>query len=510
MSAWGRRDQPAGIRAHCWSLARTAAHNMSPISNLTQTMGGHNGSMICQALWGRQLLSGFLFKEVLTNPDTSGAYNPDILGYGVRLSNFVTNICAGLLILFGGPGDIRPAIQNTLLQIGALLLGTLVSSVRGQLTFYDGLFTLVAVHSPILWYILFRGFYSMSRCRPVDKARHFTPLLSSAVALLWISLDLVLWFKGPKKLLGDNCDSLTFKDYMVWVVIPLSTPGATFLSVDVVFFTLNTFGFTSLWLLHKVRYTRLARVSDSRQFDTISLPPLWTRLINGRYFFFAISPYWAWSFQLEIWAVEPGYVFTYGQSLSIIAAAMSVIPVLKLIMQFNKEDYLQMCTDVASHWVFLIFGSNAARINTKYLQDRLTIPPHKLVRREASAPTLPDVPFAGPTSHSDSTHTSTTSGHNDKSAQNLRRVNQGEDAARASVPPPEASGSGSGSESTPATVNSAWFTTDVSTHNPNESRSDTGGSLASGAGNPSSYSPPIVRDDVETSRLPFPQRRSTL
>ncbi|KAJ7915369.1 hypothetical protein B0H13DRAFT_2324464 [Mycena leptocephala] len=81
--------------------------------------------------------------EALSDPAMSGTFNPDVLGYdGTSHSDFIINICAGILIRWGSAKDAQDAIRNTLFQLGAIVLCTLVSIVRDQLSFFDGLFTL--------------------------------------------------------------------------------------------------------------------------------------------------------------------------------------------------------------------------------------------------------------------------------------------------------------------------------------------------------------------------------
>ncbi|KAJ7816787.1 hypothetical protein B0H13DRAFT_2459657 [Mycena leptocephala] len=339
-------------------------------------MGGTDG-LSCNRFLGPQLLTGVLLHEILADPDM---YNPDVLGYGVRVANFITNICAAILITFGQQKD---GLLLTLLQTFVLLASAVISLPRGQLGFYDGLFTLVVAHSPILWNAIYLGLHSRYNSpkdkAPGDKANYFTPILSFVVFLLWVSLDLQLWFYSQKNKVPDaNCDSLSFKDYVIWVAVPLITPGATWLSVDPISFTTAFAVFGLLFYLHNLRYTQFARVNNN------NLPIIPHFLVNNDrpwpFLLPLISQYWAWSCQLVIWSVEPGYSFTYGQTASVLAAVVSVYPVYQLIREANKIDYLRT---VASDCVFLAFGhSRAARINGKYLRNSLIIPPRTALQEE--------------------------------------------------------------------------------------------------------------------------------
>ncbi|KAJ6528126.1 hypothetical protein B0H19DRAFT_1274930 [Mycena capillaripes] len=189
----------------------------------------------------------------------SGTFNAGVLGYGVRLTNFIINICAGNNTL-SFQRDADDAIQNTLFQVGAIVLCTLVSIVRDQLTFFDGYFTLMVVHSPIAWYI-----YS------------YSPQLAAL--------------------------------------------------------------------------------------------PIFVSYLD-------------WSFALSVWWVEPGYSFTYGQSLSVVTATTSVYPVLKFLFELRKlkkEDLSCIFAHLISEFVFFFLGSGnwAKSINRKWFQNRLTLPPYE-------------------------------------------------------------------------------------------------------------------------------------
>jgi hypothetical protein len=125
-----------------------------------------------------------------------------------------------ILIRWGSPKEAQNAIQNMLFQIGAIVLCTLVSIVRDQLAFFDGLFTLTVAHSPMAWYIVWinvRRIYSWSHSRgkvPIN------PVLCFALVCGWIALNLVVWFKG-RKFYGDDCGSISFKVYITIVAFQL-------------------------------------------------------------------------------------------------------------------------------------------------------------------------------------------------------------------------------------------------------------------------------------------------
>ncbi|KAJ6522580.1 hypothetical protein B0H19DRAFT_1277272 [Mycena capillaripes] len=334
------------------------------------------------------LFGEYTVYEVLTDPKMSGAFNPDVMGYGVRISNFVINICAGILIRWGSPKEAHDAIQNTLFQIGAIVLCTLISVVRDQLYFFDGLFTLIVVHSPIAWYILWVNaseVYSWFRGRDRISAN---PLLCFVILCGWVSLHLVVWFKG-RKFPGENCGSLSFKTYIqsvvAWQLLPTSPAGMP----GSITFSLSCASF----IMYHLHYS--AGGNRQSPSNRPARKPVVKRVMALVYFVFThhqwpiyfliFQSYYDWSFNLVVGSVEPGYSFTYGQSLSVVAAATSVYPVLKLLKQLPKwATNNPMGTSFKSELIFFWFGSGnlAAAINRKYYQNRLTLPPHEFPPRE--------------------------------------------------------------------------------------------------------------------------------
>ncbi|KAJ7902224.1 hypothetical protein B0H13DRAFT_2335758 [Mycena leptocephala] len=129
-------------------------------------------------------------------------------------------------------------------------------------------------------------------------------------------------------------------------------------------------------------------------------------------YIFGFSSYMEWSFELAVWLVEPGYSFTFGQSLSVVAAATSTYPVLKLLRkspiklrELTKEDLFGMYAHVMSEVVFLLLGRGnlAALISKKYFRNRLTLPPYQFKWREpyllpvTAPPTRSSPPAVPPT-----------------------------------------------------------------------------------------------------------------
>ncbi|KAJ7792726.1 hypothetical protein B0H14DRAFT_3498895 [Mycena olivaceomarginata] len=215
----------------------------------------------------------YALKDIL-DPDMSGTFNPHVLGFGVRLSTLVMNICAAILIRWGSKTDADAAVQGTLIQIGSIILCTIISIARSQLGFFDGLFTLAVVHSPIAWYIL------------------------------WI-----------------NIRGLTFT---VLVGQTLSKQVNIFFIIDIVGFVMYAFQY---WVRHCAP-SQMPQV------------PRWKRVLLRIRFIFKQRK---WLIYMPIfnsyidWSVEPGYAFSYDQSLSVVAAVPSLFSVLKLASKLRWD-----------------------------------------------------------------------------------------------------------------------------------------------------------------------------
>ncbi|KAJ6521172.1 hypothetical protein DFH09DRAFT_1193103 [Mycena vulgaris] len=330
--------------------------------------------------------------NVILNPDLTWAFDPDVLGFVVRLSTYVMNICAAILIRWGSRKDAEAAIQGTLIQISSIVLCTLISLGRGQLTFFDGQFTLTVSRSPIAWYLLWislRQIYRRTRgeaaiCCASSHTQyqqiHMNTVLCFAIVGGWISLNLVVWFKG-RKFPGDDCGTMSFKTYFVSVVLRGSLPGLS--GIGGLRYTNALGGFLAVCLSVYVRRNgALAHRNNLGNFGTgINRIFRLTRFTLNHHKWLIYTPviysYISWSGQLVLWWVEPGYNFTYGQSLSAMSAVPSVLLVLKLLRSLKKEDVTRVMTVFVSDIIFLLVGNGewAASINRRHFRKKLLLPP---------------------------------------------------------------------------------------------------------------------------------------
>ncbi|KAJ7777269.1 hypothetical protein B0H16DRAFT_1853707 [Mycena metata] len=354
-----------------------------------------------------------LLSEALSNPDLSGTFNPDVLGYGVRLSmvdtdpDFVINFCAAVIICWGSQEDIAEALRSTLLQIGAIVLCTLISLGRGQLFFLDGYFTLLVVHSPIAWYIVWinlRQIYLWCKGRKnmanpeeeeklkADKHIPFNPLLCFTLVGAWLALNLVVWFKG-RNFPGDECAPLSFKQYASTAVLVQMIPRPR------VPFGINTCyaiaipAFGSCILHYRKQAALIAQSTPSEWKKISTCVPFILQHHKWPIYLVVLFSYVGWVLQLSLFKVEPGFVFTYGQSLSVVAAVTGSIPVIKLLWKarkLTKTDLASTYRALMSDILFCFFGAGtwASRINRGF-GSHLTLPPYDEDWIKLWSPSLP-------------------------------------------------------------------------------------------------------------------------
>ncbi|KAJ7915361.1 hypothetical protein B0H13DRAFT_1872171 [Mycena leptocephala] len=338
--------------------------------------------------------------DALPDPDMSETFNPDVLGYGVRLSTDFSSLLKGILIRWGSAKDAQDALRSTLFQIGAIVLCTLISIVRDQLYFFDGLFTFMVVHSPIAWYILWiNGHELYFWIRRREKAIPANPSLCLALVCGWISLNLVVWFKG-RKFPNDNCGSMSFKVYFQSVVVSQWYPVHVNWLPNIGIIPFCSISYLIFWSRHDGGNCR----RSTNQLAVYKRALLLLQFVFTRhkwlFYVLIINSYWNWSDSLSVWSVEPGYSFTYGQSLSVVAAATSVYPVFKLLIGLRKlrtEDFSRIYFAFISELVFLFFGSGnlAAAINRKFFRKCLTLPPCEFDWNELPV-TRPPTPTSPP------------------------------------------------------------------------------------------------------------------
>ena len=149
---------------------------------------------------------------------------------GQRTNIFVLYV--GVLIVWS-PKDVDAGVWASLLQIYPVLLSTLSSINRKQLSLFDASFALVLCSSPFTVYLV-----AISICKLCGvatclykrvKSCHLISLLGALVAILWFGLSMTLRLSDHAFIDSNLCKGSTFKDWL-WDLSDLCSkvlaPGA--------------------------------------------------------------------------------------------------------------------------------------------------------------------------------------------------------------------------------------------------------------------------------------------
>ncbi|KAJ3817757.1 hypothetical protein F5880DRAFT_1336944 [Lentinula raphanica] len=147
--------------------------------------------------------------------------NPDMQGYAVRLSNFIVNVCLGLLIRFSEE-NVADSITVLLLQIYTLLTCTFISLARKRLSVADAHFALTSTVSPLALYLLYSSLRTLLRksshlfSRLDDHNRTYLAL-SLLILPMWIVLNILIYLADvfPANL---KCPPITFETWLAFEI----------------------------------------------------------------------------------------------------------------------------------------------------------------------------------------------------------------------------------------------------------------------------------------------------
>ncbi|KAJ3714288.1 hypothetical protein C8R42DRAFT_726767 [Lentinula raphanica] len=158
-----------------------------------------------------------LFAYALCVYQTEGQ-NPDMQGYAVRLSNFIVNVCLGLLIRFSEE-NVADSVTVLLLQVYTLLICTFISLIRKQLSVADAHFALTSTVSPLALYLLYAALRTLLRRssylfrRLGDDNRTYLAL-SILMLPMWIVLNMLIYFADVFS--GPSCPHITFENWFAF------------------------------------------------------------------------------------------------------------------------------------------------------------------------------------------------------------------------------------------------------------------------------------------------------
>ncbi|KAJ7625867.1 hypothetical protein FB45DRAFT_1060475 [Roridomyces roridus] len=341
--------------------------------------------------------SGHLVWAALTDPALSGASNPDIMGFAVRLSSFLANICAGKC---GTEAEASDALRGMLVLSSAEMLCTYIAIAQHKLTRIDGAFTVLIIHSPVFWYyLLWKNIPKVLTIWRAWATREYHLMvdldlfLSVLILASWMSLNVVVWV-GGRAMYPDVFLLKMVEDSIAGSLIP-SSIGLMPFSCFVMTASVAVYyaRFFASWkrkpakaktLGHKLRL-------QFTVFKGISRTHRW--LVWG----VTSSSYWNWFNILGVGVIEPNFQWTYGQALALATTTPIIFPVIRLMFiairyivrdpeRFAKTQWFTFWEDVIL--LFLGTGKLAQRINNSCFHGLLdTSQPNYLLDPDAALPT---------------------------------------------------------------------------------------------------------------------------
>jgi len=132
------------------------------------------------------------------------------------------------------PGDVDVGIQSLLVQIYPILLSTLLSINRQQLSLFDANFALALSSSPLTLYLVIASICDLfgintDLYKRIKSYRHIIRALGTLVLLLWIGLSMTLSL-STRAFKDSSCDTGTFKNWLqkatFSLIFTLVTPGS--------------------------------------------------------------------------------------------------------------------------------------------------------------------------------------------------------------------------------------------------------------------------------------------
>ena len=179
------------------------------------------------------------------------------------------SLCIGILITWS-PMDIDEGFQASLLQIYPVLLSTLLSINRHQLSLFDANFALIISSSPLTVYLVAASTCNLLGIKTglykrIKSHRLATSVVGAFVLVLWFTLDSILTLSDRAFIGSESCKGKTFgywlAQFITFLVYSVTAPGyfllaIPFLSVPPVFIIV-----CSRWVHREVRegMSRLGR-----------------------------------------------------------------------------------------------------------------------------------------------------------------------------------------------------------------------------------------------------------
>ncbi|KAJ7069259.1 hypothetical protein C8F01DRAFT_1363484 [Mycena amicta] len=339
-------------------------------------------SWSCAAImgWGPILL-------LYTDPDTMVyALNSDVVGYGVRVGTFITGLCTAIVAVLGTEKELQSAFDTMMCQTGIILLSATVALANGQLSILDAFFILIATNSPMVWYSVLPLPFRRRNRRWRWRLRF---CLRATIVFGWFSLHLFLVVK-----LWDGTYAYRHKDSLVCTFSAPAFAVAALLSAlfpgGSPFDMLMSLG--ASFLAGVLTYASHEGLVEPAKYQPSKLGwkgrfRLGRRIMATRgrkciILVFTIPCHLVWVIRLHLRSVEPGWIPSYGQVLTIIVAVVNLWFVIKLVFRFlrglaipsTRDGVNKMLEELLMAVSTPLPSAFSASFNEDFFDNRLKLP----------------------------------------------------------------------------------------------------------------------------------------
>ena len=177
------------------------------------------------------------------------------------------------------PTDIDTAVKSSLVQFYPILLSTLFSVNRQQLSLFDASYALILGSSPLTVYLAISSISAIFGVKnSLSEGIRFYPRTTFVIGALtlpiWLGLSLTVWLSRRAFIDSELCKDSTFKDWLTNILLTLiisasGTNGYPVVSVIIVV----------LLLICLLRRWRQVRADVLARSEGVNGPRRWWRLL---------------------------------------------------------------------------------------------------------------------------------------------------------------------------------------------------------------------------------------
>lgn len=213
------------------------------------------------------------------------------VGFRIRLhpamgEKLIVASCAGMHMVLS-PADVEAGVIATLTQLYSILLSTLLSLGRQQLSLFDANYALTLTSSPFAIYLVYSSIcnlfgFETHLFKSTESHRRFIGFFGALLLPIWVGLRLTLWFSTKAFKDSELCKNSSFGDFLLDLLLffaPLTGPvgGVWFILLCLILASL--LAIIGGWIIMVV-----GQYGDPRPDPWEWLSSLWTIFYNAWYF----------------------------------------------------------------------------------------------------------------------------------------------------------------------------------------------------------------------------------